>query len=220
MYLTIFEQAETAEIETLNIAPESLYHAFEQVTDGRKSKGKRSPLPLLLTLLLLGKLAGETTVSGIIEWIGERQVWMRAQFDWPKRFPVHSTYSEALARCDAEQIATVVAQVILKAQAVEACGTEPSRLQANKQEEVLTHVAMDGKTLRGTLGHHKEGQPSVHLLGFYDCQSGIVLAQRAVASKENAHQCSRGLAAPCTGERTHYQYGCAPHPKEVVYLCS
>ncbi|GAC1689943.1 MAG: ISAs1 family transposase [Ktedonobacteraceae bacterium] len=196
MYLTIFEQAETAEIEALNIAPESLYHAFEQVTDGRKSKGKRYPLPLLLTLLLLGKLAGETTVRGIIEWIGERQGWVRAQFDWPKRFPVQSTYSEALARCDAEQIATVVAQVILKARAVQECGTEPSRLQATKQQDTLTHVAMDGKTLRGTLGHRADGQPSVHLLGFYDGQSGIVLAQRAVASKENEISAAAALVHP------------------------
>ncbi len=29
--------------------------------------------------------------------------------DWPKRFPTNSTYSEALARCDAQQIVTVVA---------------------------------------------------------------------------------------------------------------
>jgi len=116
-------------------------------------------LPLLLTLLLLGKLAGETTVNGIIEWIKERQDWVRTQLNWPKRFPVNSTYSEALARCDAEQIVTVLAQVILKARAVEQCGSEPSRLQARQQEDPLTHVAMDGKTLRGTLGHTAEGQP-------------------------------------------------------------
>jgi hypothetical protein len=59
-------------------------------------------------------------------------------------------YSEALARCDAQQIVTVVASVVLKARAVEQCGSEPSRLEAHQQEEVLTHVAMDGKTLRGT----------------------------------------------------------------------
>jgi predicted transposase YbfD/YdcC len=196
MYLTIFETVEKAEIEALSIAPESLYQAFEQVKDGRKAKGKRYPLPLLLTLLLLGKLAGETKVSGIIEWIKERQGWVRAHLDWPKRFPVQSTYSEALAHCDAEQIATVVAQVILKARAVEQCGTEPSRLQANKQQETLTHVAMDGKTLRGTLNHRQEGQPAVHLLGFYDCQSGIVLAQRAVASKENEISAAGALLHP------------------------
>ena len=182
MYLTIFDHVDQAELHALQVAPQSLYRAFEQVADGRKTKGKRYPLPLLLTLLLLGKLAGETKVSGIIDWLSERQSTIRAQLDWPKRFPVQSTYSEALALCNAEQIASVIAQVILKARAVEACGSEPSRLQANKQHETLTHVAMDGKTLRGTLKHHSQGQPSVHLLSFYGCQSGIVLAQRALAS--------------------------------------
>jgi len=196
MYRTIFETVETAELEALSIAPDSLYHAFEQVTDGRKSKGKRYPLPLLLTLLLLGKLAGETTINGIVDWIQERKEWVRAQLDWPKRFPTNSTYSEALARCNAEQIATVLAQVILKARAVEECGTEPSRLQAHQPQDTLTHVAMDGKTLRGTLGHTAERHPSVHLLGFYDCQSGIVLAQRAVASKENEMSAAAALVHP------------------------
>jgi len=50
------------------------------------AKGKRYPLPLLLTLLMLGKLAGETTVSGVVNWVRERQGWLRRQLDWPKRF--------------------------------------------------------------------------------------------------------------------------------------
>src|SRR5919205_534537 len=167
MYLSIFESAAAGVVEGLCIDPASLYRAFEQVTDGRKKKGKRSPLPLLLTLLLLGKLAGETTVNGIVDWIKERQAWLRGQLNWPKRFPTNSTYSEALARCDAEEIVTVVANVLLKARAVAQCETEPSHLQAYKPEETLTHVAMDGKTLRGTLGHESEGQPSVHVLSLY-----------------------------------------------------
>ena len=44
---------------------------------------------------------------------------------------------------------------------------------------------MDGKTLRGTLGHANEEQPAVHLLSLYECESGIVLSQEAVKSKEN-----------------------------------
>ena len=110
---------------------------------------------------MLGKLAGETTVNGVVDWIKERQAWLRCQLNWPKRFPTNSTSSEALARCDAQQIVTAVANVLLKARAVEQCGSEPSRLQAQKQEEALTHVALDGKTLRGTLGHASEGQPKV-----------------------------------------------------------
>jgi hypothetical protein len=96
MYLSIFESAEPGAPEALTIDAASLYSAFEQVRDGRKKKGKRYPLPLLLTLLLLGKLAGETTVNGIVDWIKERQGWLRAQLNWSKRFPTNSTYSEAL----------------------------------------------------------------------------------------------------------------------------
>ena len=91
MCLTMFENVEKAVAQGLIIDPDSLYSAFEQVTDERKKKGKRSPLPLLLTLLLLGKLAGETTVNGIVDWVKERQAWLRAQLQWPKRFPTNST---------------------------------------------------------------------------------------------------------------------------------
>lgn len=166
------------------------------MTDGRKAKGKRYPLPLLLTVLLLGKLAGETGIHGMVDWVNERAGWLRRQLHWPKRFPTNSSYSEALARCDAQEIVTVIASVLLKARAVEPCGSEPSRLQASKQEEVLTHVAMDGKTLRGTLGHESAGQPSVHLLSLYECQSGIVLTQRAVQSKENEIRAAAALVHP------------------------
>ena len=143
MYLNIFESGD----EVLTIDPASLYGAFEQVTDGRKKKGKRYPLPLLLTLLLLGKLAGETTVNGIVDWVKERQAWLRAQLNWPKRFPTNSTYSEALARCDAQQIVTVIANVLLKARAAEQESSREQEQQSQqKHEEALSHVAMDGKT--------------------------------------------------------------------------
>ena len=67
MYLTMFDRVEKVAAQGLMMEPDSLYSAFEQVTDGRKQKGKRYPLPLLLTLLMLGKLAGETKVNGIVD---------------------------------------------------------------------------------------------------------------------------------------------------------
>ena len=53
MYLSLFDAGEKVVAEGLSIDPTSLYCAFEQVTDGHKKKGKRYPLPLLLTLLRL-----------------------------------------------------------------------------------------------------------------------------------------------------------------------
>jgi hypothetical protein len=79
---------------------------------------------------------------------------------------------------------------------VEQGGTQPSRVPAHRQEEVLTHVAMDGKTVRGTLGHEREGQPPVHLVSLYECQSGIVLTQRAVQCKENEISAAAALIHP------------------------
>jgi hypothetical protein len=157
MNLSIFDTVAQVDQKSIVIDEASLYKAFENVKDGRKDKGKRYPLPLILTLILLGKMAGETTISGIIDWVRERKQWVKQVLNWPKDFPVNATYT--LAKCSGEEIAQAVAQVILKARAVEKCGEEPSRLVRQEQEEEhLTHTAMDGKTLRGTLGHARENQ--------------------------------------------------------------
>jgi predicted transposase YbfD/YdcC len=197
MYLSIFEEARQIEQSRIAQDPASLYTAFEKVKDGRKAKGKRYPLALLLVLLLLGKLAGETSISGVVDWVYERRREVKQLLNWPKRFPTDSTYSEALALCSGQEIAEAIAQVILRARAEEQCGEEPSRLLKNQQEEEkLIHTAMDGKTMRGTLGHAKEEQPPVHLLSLYECETGIVLTQRALRSKENEITAAGALLHP------------------------
>lgn len=61
---------------------------------------------------------------------------------------------------------------------------------------MLIHTAMDGKVLRGTLGHEKEEQPLVHLLSLYECESGIVIAQEVIQSKENEISASGAFLHP------------------------
>ncbi|HCI80164.1 MAG TPA: ISAs1 family transposase [Ktedonobacter sp.] len=186
MNLSIFDTRTQADQTVLVIDEASLYRAFEQVKDGRKKKGKRYPLALLLTLILLGKLAGEHSINGIVDWVKERKSWLQQVLNWPRPFPVNATYSFALAHCDGHEVAQAIAQVVLKAKAVAACENEPSRLVAHAhEEEPLIHTAMDGKVLRGTLGHERATQPPVHLLSLYECESGLVIAQEAVRSKQN-----------------------------------
>lgn len=198
MYLTIFEQVEQGDQEVLAVDEASLYRAFEQVKDGRKSKGKRYPLALLLTLILLGKMAGETELDGIIDWIKERQQEIKKLLNWPKRFPVSKTYTDALAKCDHHEVAKAIAQVLVKARGVERCEDEPSRLLAQKEPDTdsLIHTAVDGKTLRGTLKHGRDDQPPVHLLSFYECESGIVLDQFLVNKKNNEESACKAILHP------------------------
>jgi len=192
--LSTFDQGKQIGQEVLAADAASLYRAFEQVKDRRGKKGKRYPLALLLTLIMLGKMAGETTIEGIIDWINERKGKIRKLLHWPKNFPSHKTYDRALSLCDHHEIAKAIAQVILNARSVEQCGDEPSRLllQQVHGEENLIHTAVDGKVMRGTLKHDREDQPPVHLLTFYECESGIVLDQFSVVKKENEY--SRCLA--------------------------
>jgi hypothetical protein len=166
----------------LVIDPASLYRAFEQVTDERKAVMEALSAPLSPD----SATAGETGRRKVNKWksgLGQRKEKSasRSNSGLPKGFPVNSTSSQALAHRDGQEGAQAIAQVIVKARAEEKCGSEPSRLQAYEQgEETLIHTAMDGKTLRGTLHHRKDDQPSVHLLTLYECESGIVLTQETV----------------------------------------
>jgi len=196
--LTIFDHGEQVGQGPLNVDAASLYQAFEHVKDGRKRKGKRYPLALILTLILLGKMAGETKLDGIIDWIYERQEEIKMLLNWPKGFPVSKTYSDALAKCDHHEVARVIAQVIMKARAVERCQDEPSRLLAQKEpnDDHLIHTAVDGKILRGTLKHDRDDQPKVHLLSFYECESGIVLDQFLVNKENNEESACKAILHP------------------------
>ncbi|GHO90410.1 hypothetical protein KSF_004580 [Reticulibacter mediterranei] len=178
MNLTIFDSVLPSTPTALPIDANSLYYAFESVPDGCKRRGKRYPLAFIFTLLLLGKLAGETTILGVVEWVRLRERELRADLDWPRKFLSNATYTRALAGCDAEALAHVIAGVILKARATEQNPTQGP-------PETLRQVAVDGKTLRGTLGHEPAHQPSVHVLSWYDPQAGVVLAHRAELHKHN-----------------------------------
>jgi hypothetical protein len=94
-------------------------------------------------------------------------------------------------------------ECLTRAETSRRCGEEPSRLATQAGCEHSAHSAMDGKTMRGTLGHEAATQPSVHLLSLYEVKTGTVLAQRAVATKENAHQCRPCMSDARTDQGTY-----------------
>ena len=47
----------------------SMYAAFQQLSDKRKARGKRNGLALILTWSVLAKLGGEDEPEGRAEWV-------------------------------------------------------------------------------------------------------------------------------------------------------
>jgi predicted transposase YbfD/YdcC len=146
-----------------------LMEKLQQMVDPRKARGKRYTLPFLLVVILLAKLAGEDTPKGIAEWLKLRRGQIVAAFNSKREsVPAYNTIRRTLADTVSER----ELQASLRQYLHQSYGGQQSIL-----------VALDGKTLRGTIPKGKT--QGVHLLAAYLPEEGIVLMQVAVESKEN-----------------------------------
>jgi predicted transposase YbfD/YdcC len=195
----------------------ALYHVLEQITDRRRPRGKRYTLALVLSLLILGKLAGMTTLAAIADWVRWRGDWLRQVLpDARAQFPCVATYSNVLRLVDEQEVTTLLASWLTRLSAERRCGAEPSRLLMHPQaREQHAQVVLDGKTLRGTLGHAAPDEPSLHLVALYEAQTGVVLAQHAVPEKGNEITLEATLLTPAhvqgrivTADAMHTQRAC------------
>ena len=195
----------------------SLYQSFEQVTDYRHKRGVRYPLALVLSLVVLGKVAGMTSLVGIAEWVRLRQDWLKQTLPCScASFPCASTYGKVLRRVEAEEVTHLLSAWLTRLSALRRCGAEPSRLFSQEEaREAHVHLALDGKTLRGTLGHAAPDQGSQHLVALYEAQTGVVLAQQVVPDKGNEISLEATLLTPSlvqgriiTADALHTQLAC------------
>jgi hypothetical protein len=176
----------------------SLYRALEHISDQRHKRGVRYPLAVILSLVVLGKLAGMTSLAGIAEWVRLRADWLKVMLPLSRTsLPCACTYGNVLRKVDAEEVTQILADWLTRLSATRRCETEPSRLLSQLEaREQQVQVILDGKTLRGTLGHAASDQPSAHLVALYEAQTGVVLAQQAVPDKNNEITLEATLLTP------------------------
>ena len=160
---------ENIEEEGLLFDVVELMERMEQLTDRRKARGKRYPLPFLLTVILLAKLAGQDTPKGIADWLKMRRQQIVTAFNLSRpNVPAYNTIRRTLAdTVSAKELQQSFRQFLHE--------------NYGGQQSVL--VAIDGKTLRGTIPKGKS--QGVHLLAAYLPEEGLVLMQVAVKAKEN-----------------------------------
>jgi len=144
----------------------SLYAYFQSLSDSRKPRGVRYSLALILLLMVLAKLCGESHPSGIAEWAAHRAEMLANLLQLKRKsMPHHSTYRRILAE-------------VLNVEELEQMSSQYLSGRKYFGKQVL--VAMDGKVLRGTLDEHQQG---TYLLAAYLPSEGIVLMEVAVAGK-------------------------------------
>ena len=148
---------------------ESLYAYFLRLKDWRGRRGKRYTLAIILVALVLGKMGGEDTPSGLAAWARERKALFREIFGLKREaMPSHNTYRRALK--EAVSLADLEREVDAYLRTWPEVGAE-------------VRITMDGKAVRGTIAFGDTR--GVHLLAAYLPGLGVVLFQVAVDTKTN-----------------------------------
>lgn len=175
--MNITLEAYTNQVIAFNFA--HLQQYLSQLPDTRSNRGKIYPLSLILTYILIAKLAGCDKPSTIASWVRKRQAALLWLWESPhQRTPCLNTYRTILEEViDEEKLAE-----LFRSYLHETYGGQESQL-----------VVMDGKTLRGTIP--KGETQGVHLLAVYLPEEGIVLEQVEVGVKENEISAVAGVLA-------------------------
>lgn len=148
---------------------DSLYAHLAQLRDRRHARGIRYALVTVLGYIVLAKLAGEDRLFGISQWVRYRQASLADALHLENpRAPCVNTYRTILGQViDIEEFEQVVRDFFA----------------AQPQAGQSIVIALDGKTLRGTI---RAGQThGRHLLAAYLPAEGWVVFQVEVVSKEN-----------------------------------
>ena len=147
----------------------SFYEQAELLADPRDPRGKRYSLALLLSLIMLAKLCGEDTPTGIADWVRWRCARLVQAFQLARAtMPSQNTFRRIL---QLSQLVSTVQALIQR------------MLTAPAQVGWSQLIAIDGKTLRGTIA--PAATQGVHLLAAFLPGEGLVLMQVRVENKEN-----------------------------------
>jgi hypothetical protein len=100
------------------VAVTLLYETSQQLSHVRLGQGKRYELALILCLPLLAKMAGQTSLSAVIDRIRHLAAVLADHFGLRRKsMPCQMTYYNVLARVDARHFGELLAAFFMRWQA-------------------------------------------------------------------------------------------------------
>lgn len=146
------------------------------IPDNRGRQGRRHELAALLAATVCGILAGAKGCTAIAQWISLQDAAFWHALGFYRKPPTTNCYRSALLSIVPHELEKVLGKWI-------------SQLFPEATAQ-LQGIAMDGKTLCGTLQAH--GQ-SIHLLSLLDHATGGVLRQMQMPVTTNEHKAALEL---------------------------
>lgn len=193
-YSTVVEEVQIP-AEVKEVEAKSLYERLQKVRDGRCKRGRRYGAAVVLTLLILAKLAGETKLRGIAEWAWHRREELAKQLPMRQgKTPCANSYRNLCNQVDVAELNGVLGEYFaeLRAGVVEAVAVvEPPAVSG--EAPPLTHLALDGKSLRGTGRSGEAAKEAVHALGLYNVTARYMWQQETFPGKGQERQAALTL---------------------------
>jgi hypothetical protein len=147
----------------------NLLALLAQIPDPRGRKGRRHPLAAMLAAIVCGILTGARGYKAIAQWARAQHATIGPWLGFQRRPPCANCFRNLLLALDPQ-----VLEVVLR-QWMEGVLEKPL-------PDALPGVALDGKTLCGTLAAQER---NVQLLSFFEQAVGGVLGQQAVDPTTN-----------------------------------
>jgi len=128
----------------------NILHSLSKIQDNRNNQDKRYQLKSILGLVLVGYMAGCTSLSKVHIFGKHLNKVNRRKLGFKENMPSHPTITETMRKINPEEFEVIIGQIVAKGIDIE-----------------FTQIAIDGKSIRST-GASKEGLLSVdHLITEY-----------------------------------------------------
>lgn len=151
---------------------ESILTCFGALPDPRHERGVRHVLHDILVLVLLAELCGAEDAEDIEEWGELNEEWLREFLELPHGIPSPDTYLRVMQALEPKAFRQAFAEWVGRLRGASGTAT------------VGGHVAVDGKTLRGSFDT-ASGTNAIHMVSAWLAECGLVLGQTKTDTKSN-----------------------------------
>lgn len=144
-----------------------VFTTFENLTEPRLERTRRHELFDLVVVALCGTIAGADSWADIERFGLERLAWLRTFLPLVNGIPSHDTFGRVFSLLDPAKLVACIQQWL-----------------EDVGREIGKHIAIDGKTLRGSCDQ-AAGKNPLHLVSAWACEARLTLGQVATEAKSN-----------------------------------